>query len=95
MKNNWKKELKELIQKTACQIGKDDSLEDKEGFLEFVFKPFIQSLLDKQIEYERAICRQIFIDEVDWSEWGCSNEEAGEDFDLARKELTKLKENNE
>lgn len=39
-------------------------------------------------EHERSICRQIFIDEVDWAEWGMSDEDAGERFD---EERTKLK----
>ena len=37
---------------------------------------------------EREICRKIFIEGVDWSEWGITREEAGEDFDAERKALT-------
>lgn len=36
---------------------------------------------------ERTICRKIYIDNVDWSEWAVSDEKAGELFDDARKKL--------
>ena len=36
-------------------------------------------------------CKQIFIDEVDWSEWGISAEEAGTDFEKYLQALTNTK----
>lgn len=38
-------------------------------------------------EEERKKCRQIFIDEVDWAEWGIDSDQAGEKFDEAREAL--------
>jgi hypothetical protein len=42
-------------------------------------------------EEEREICKKIYIDEVDWSEWAISDKEAGEDFDEERAKLAELK----
>ena len=35
---------------------------------------------------EREICKQIYIDGADWSEWGIDDLEAGENFDEERAE---------
>jgi hypothetical protein len=60
----------------------------------FTWKPDWQedtlSDLSKEIE---GTCRQIFIDEVDWSEWAIDDEKAGEIFDKAlAKHLAQKKE---
>ena len=53
----------------------------------------IDSLLtqskEEAVKEEREICRQIFIDEVDWAEWSMSEIDAGKEFDEARASLTK------
>ena len=53
----------------------------------------ISDSFNKGVEEERAICRQIYIGEVDWAEWAMSDEEAGEEFDEARANLSQLKDN--
>lgn len=42
-------------------------------------------ILDQELDRREAICRKIFIEEVDWSEWGISDKEAGQEFDEALK----------
>lgn len=44
---------------------------------------------EEAVKEEREICRQIFIDEVDWAEWSMSEIDAGKEFDEARASLTK------
>ncbi len=43
--------------------------------------------LTEKIKDERDICRKIFINECDWSEWGMSEKDAGERFDAVRTEM--------
>lgn len=39
---------------------------------------------------ERKLCKQVYVDGCDWMEWGISDEEASEDFDIERDELESL-----
>lgn len=54
---------------------------------------FITSEVEFALEQQRKEigekCRQIFIEEVDWSEWGMDSDEAGEKFDEAFSKLEK------
>ena len=62
------------------------------------FKKIPPEIFERVVNDERAICRQIFIDKVDWSEWGITDEQAGKDFDSHRAALfineTKKEEKN-
>lgn len=46
-----------------------------------------KSLLSKVRAEERQKCRQLFIDEVDWAEWGMDDKDAGGRFDEAINKL--------
>lgn len=75
-----------------CEHSKDGHVCQPSNRIYNKTRKRVSSLLTNKIKEERAICRKIFIDNVDWSEWGVSDEEAGEDFDEARKELKTLQD---
>lgn len=58
---------------------------------------FIRNLLDKVRQEEKEFCKRLYIDGADWSEWGVSDERAGEKFEeeytqaLSRQEIEELK----
>lgn len=78
-----------LKQRFEEQFGNFSTNVNKKSLTSNAILTFIESEQALLKERERAICRQIFIDEVDWSEWGVSAKEAGETFDEA---LTIIKE---
>jgi hypothetical protein len=45
------------------------------------FATELEALISKAQEEERLICKQIYVDGVDWAEWAVSDKEAGENFD--------------
>lgn len=59
---------------------------DVQNALSQIIIPTISSLLHSKEKELREKCRRIFIEKVDWAEWGMSEEDAGELFD---KEINK------
>lgn len=91
------KELIEEIMQTGFEVamsgdpfrtGKENEIIQKKEY-EKAIKKYTKAF-QRVREEERAICRQIFIDEVDWGEWYLSTENipeiVGEIFDEARKD---------
>lgn len=55
----------------------------REYMFDFLITKPLMDLLESVHSETLKECREIFIEEVDWAEWGRGDEEAGRDFDEA------------
>jgi len=81
--NNYKKKFGLCGEDGTCDCKREEK---------FIRK----SLLETQQEARREVyeaCREVFINEVDWSEWGVTDKEAGERFDEALQIINELLNN--
>lgn len=51
-------------------------------------KAFIHKVRQEAVEETKQLGKKIYVDHVDWSEWGMSDEKAGEEFEEHWKELS-------
>lgn len=54
-------------------------------------REWLASKLQEVARAEHDLCKQIYIEDVDWSEWGISDEEAAVHFEEEYKDLAQLK----